>query len=107
MYRILLCFLLSSGWLAIGAPSRAAVVSTVDGLSVEFREADAAITAVRIGGKPLKLNGTPGGFYVVDMIGDKMLGKMDYKSAGFAGTRLEGTARSSPTGLVIEGKVND
>lgn len=87
-------------------PGRCATVATEDGLSLTFRETDAAITAVQEGGKSLKLNGSPGGFYVADMIGDKLQGKMDYKSAAFPGTRLEATARSSPTGVVVQGQVN-
>ncbi len=98
-------------WLCALAPAAArcqsASVATEDGLSLAFRDADAAITAVRVGGRLLPLNGTPGGFYVVDMVADGMLGKMDYHSAAFPGTRLEATARSSPTGVVIQGKIHD
>jgi hypothetical protein len=99
---VLLCALLLPALRCQGAS-----VATEDGLTVEFRDADAAVTAVRVGEKPLKLNGTPGGFYVVDMVADKLLGKMDYHSEAFPGTRLTATARSSPTGVVIQGKVND
>jgi hypothetical protein len=86
---------------------RCATVSTEDGLTLTFRDADAAVTSVREGNRDLKLNGSPGGFYVVDMIGDKMLGKMDYRSEAYPGTRLQASARPSPTGVVIEGKAND
>jgi hypothetical protein len=85
----------------------AATVATEDGLSVQFQDADASVTAVSVQGKPVKLNGTPGGFYVADMIGDKLLGKMNYKSQAFPATRLKATAHASPTGVVIEGEVND
>lgn len=89
------------------APTQAATVSTDDGLSIAFNDADAAITSVSLDGKPLKLNNTPGGFFVVDMVGDKLLGKMDYKSRAFDGARFEATARQSPTGVVIEGKTKN
>ncbi|HET6250168.1 MAG TPA: hypothetical protein VFE47_20930 [Tepidisphaeraceae bacterium] len=85
----------------------AVTVSTDDGLALQFQEADASISGVTVQGKSLKLNASPGGFYVADMIGDKLLGKMNYKSEAFPATRLAATARSSPTGVVIEGKVND
>ncbi|HZK80026.1 MAG TPA: hypothetical protein VFC46_03145 [Humisphaera sp.] len=85
----------------------AATVTTDDGLSIQINDADASVASIAIDGKAIKLNGTPGGFYVVDMIGDKMLGKMNYKSSSFPGTRVVATARNSPTGIVIEGKVND
>ncbi len=89
------------------APCRSATVSTTDGLSLDFREADAAITGVRVGSAQPKLNGSPGGFYVADMNDDKLLRKMDYHSASFPGARVEATARQSPTGIVVQGKVND
>jgi len=88
-------------------PVWCAQVATEDGLSLTFRDADAAITGVSVAGKALKLNGTPGGFYVVDMIGDGLLGKMDYHSCAFPGTRVVATARRSPTGVVVQGQVND
>lgn len=99
---LLLCFLLLSA-----SPGRCAAVKTDDGFALEFRDADAAVSAVRIGNKSLKLNGTSGGFFVVDMNGDKLLEKMDYHSAAFPGARVAATARNSPTGVVVEGKVND
>lgn len=106
MQRALVFLLPLVLWSLIPLPGHGASVATKDGLSLQFRETDAAVTAVDIAGKPLKLNGTPGGFYVVDMVADKMLGKMDYHSAAFPGTRLEATARPSPTGVVIQGQVN-
>lgn len=94
--------------LALFEPSaQAAAVSTSDGLTLEFRDGDAAVSAVRIGDIALKMNHTPGGFYVVDMTEDKLLNKMDYHSAAFPGTRVAATARQSPTGVVIEGQVHD
>lgn len=85
----------------------AATVSTDDGFALQINDADASIGAVSVDGQAIKSNGTPGGFYVVDMIGDKLLGKMDYRSRAFPGRRFEATARSTPTGAVIEGKVQD
>src|SRR5262249_21071114 len=105
MRPLTIALLLASCWLAV--PVGAATVATEDGLALEFRDADASITALRVDGRPLKLNGTPGGFYVADMVGDKMLGKMDYRSAAFPGTRFAATARPSPTGVVLQGQVND
>lgn len=99
-------FLLAS-LLLPALPGRCASVTTDDGLALEFRNADAAITAVRAGGRPLKLNGSPGGFSVADMIHDQLLGKMDHRSAAFPGTRIPTTARSSPTGVVLQGQAND
>jgi hypothetical protein len=90
-----------------GAAARAATVATTDGVTLELRDSDAAVTGLRIGKTALKLNGTPGGFYVVDMNDDKLLGKMDYHSAAYPGTRVQATARQSPTGVVVQGKVND
>jgi hypothetical protein len=90
-----------------GGFATAATVGTQDGLKIEVNDADASITGATIDGKVLPLNGQPGGFYVADMIGDKLLGKMSYKSEAFPGTRVAATARQSPTGVVIEGKIND
>jgi hypothetical protein len=98
-----LCFCV----LLLSAVGRASTVVTDDGLSLNFNDADASIASVAVGGTPLKLNNSPGGFYVTDMIGDKLLGKMDYKSEAFPGTRLNAASRSSPTGVVVQGKVND
>jgi hypothetical protein len=89
------------------AAAVAAEVGTDDGLALEFRDADAAVAALRVDGRPLKLNGTPGGFYVVDMAAEQQLGKMDYRSAGLPGTRLQATARPSPTGVVVQGQAAD
>lgn len=84
-----------------------AAVTTSDGLKLDFRDADASVAGVRIGDIQLKMNGSKGGFYVVDMVEDRLLGKMDYHSAAFLGTRIEATARTSPTGVVIQGRVHD
>jgi len=74
-------FAFASALVFFVALSSAATVSTEDGLSLKFKEADASVAAVSMDGAALKLNGSPGGFYVVDMIGDKLLGKMDYRRA--------------------------
>ena len=66
---------------------RCATVTTADGLKLDFRDEDASVAGVRIGAAQLKLNGGKGGFYVVDMVEDRLLGKMDYHSAAFPGTR--------------------
>jgi len=93
--------------LAIAPAASASSVHTNDGLSLQFRDSDAAITGAQVGNIPLKMNGTPGGFYVVDMVHDGMLGKMSYHSEGWPGTRIPATARSSPTGVVVQGQAND
>jgi hypothetical protein len=107
MHRIVSALLFIATLLGSSARSFSATVSTDDGLSVEFRDSDAAVTAVRVNSRALKLNGSPGGFYVADMIHDRLLGKMDYHSAAFPGARVPATARSSPTGVVLQGQVND
>ena len=88
-----------------GTASRGAcaTVATGDGLAIDFRDSDAAITAIRVGQRALPLNRTPGGFFVVDMIGDRMLGKMDYRSEGFPGRRFVAGARPSPTAYALTG----
>ncbi|MCA1595159.1 MAG: hypothetical protein LC772_01855, partial [Chloroflexi bacterium] len=107
MRRLFCTMVLLCAGVIAGIPAQAASVATNDGLSLQFRDADAAITSVREGGQDLKLNGSPGGFYVADLVGDNLLGKMDYRSSAFPGTRLQATARSSPTGVVVQGQVND
>src|SRR2546421_11650215 len=107
MHRTLPSFLLIALLYWPAARAFCASVATDDGLAIEFRDADAAVTAVRVNGRPLKLNGSPGGFYVADMVHDRLLGKMDYHSAAFPGTRVPATARSSPAGVVLQGQVND
>src|SRR5579862_1383713 len=82
-------------------------VQSSDGMRIAFRDADAAISAISIGSQNLKLNGTAGGFYVADMAAGRLLGKMSYKSEGLPGVRLPATARQSPTGVVIQGEVQD
>src|SRR5438309_837065 len=107
MHRSLVSLLLLELLLLPALRGHCASVFTDDGLAVEFRDADAAITGIRLAGRPLKLNGSPGGFYAADMIGDKLLGRMDYRSAAFPGRRIPATARPSPTGVVVQGQVND
>src|SRR5690242_1815868 len=100
-----LAILFLTSFLLLAGAAWGASVSTEDGLTLEFRDADAAVTGVRVGGKALKMNGAPGGFYVVDIVADKQLGQMDYHSSGLPGTHLTATARPSPTGVVVQGQV--
>ena len=86
----------------------AASVATRNGLELDFNDADASISGISFDHQTrVPLNGQPGGFYVADMIGDKLLGKMSYKSQAFAGTRVAATATQSRAGVVVEGSVND
>ncbi|HZO89433.1 MAG TPA: hypothetical protein VFB38_13970 [Chthonomonadaceae bacterium] len=107
MHRTLFAFALLCLLLLSASSGYGATVATEDGLVLAFRDSDAAITEVGVDGRPVKLNGSPGGFYVVDMVAEKRLGQMDYRSAAYPGTRLQATARPSPTGVVIQGKAND
>src|SRR5690349_17647187 len=62
----------------------AATASTRDGLSIDFKDADASVASISITNTPLKLlANSPGGFYVCDLAADKLLGKMGYRSQTF------------------------